>query len=777
MRVAAIAGILFSLSAGLYSCSMTKIIPEGQSMLVKNEIEYEGKKPEELHDLDNYIKQTPKSGIFGFQFPVALYNTSKGTGRGWDKIAEKMGRPPLIFDQGLVQSSISNMLNHIKYKGFYHSTVTADIHTENKKTKVVYKVRPGNRYIIDSITYTIPVVDMYDIMSANQSGTLVKPGDILSEDRLEKESERLAQIYRNSGYYGFDKGYFYFTGDTLSHDGKSSLNMEIKDYPRSGTEKDARPHKVYSFGKVLISTRRNFQQSGLVRMGSDSVDVARRDSLLRVWRSQIDTLEYNSINLIHFSRGGNLVRRKVLDRLNLIVPGNQYDESVVENTYSRFSSLNLFSSVNIQQQEVDSSKVQTLITLQAGNVQGFKVDLQGSTNSNGLLGISPSISYFHKNLFRGAELLTVSVMGDFQFKFNSNIHSTELGLSATLDIPRFLLAPSGWFKSRTIPHTEIMGSFSYQTRPEYTRNIISGSYTYSWNIRRKLFIKATPLRANIVRIYDIDSTFLEYLSDPYLKNSFSDHFDMGVGANIYYTSDPSAKPKNNYYYFRYSLDLSGNVISLFNGSLKKNDKGERLIWNSPYSQYFRTELSGVYTFKFGGNPNHMLAARVLGGVGKGYGNSSILPLEKMFWGGGAYDMRGWQPRTLGPGYAPRDSAFTIPNQTGDIKLEANLEYRFPIASMFNGAVFTDLGNIWTFKRKAKPGETEPNPKGFFRTKDFYRHLGWDVGAGLRLDLDFAVIRLDIGFKTFNPATSEWTGPGKWFKKDNFEISFGIGYPF
>ncbi|MBO6223638.1 MAG: BamA/TamA family outer membrane protein [Bacteroidales bacterium] len=766
-----------SICALMTSCSMTKVIPEGQSMLVSNEIEYTTKKPEELLDLPNYIKQTPKRGILGFQIPVAIYNTGNGTGRGWDKIAEKMGTPPLIFDEALVKSSVNNMLNHMKYKGFYHSSITTQVKTDKKKTKVTYTVTPGNRYVIDSVSYDIPDVNMYDIMSANQKESLVKPGVILSEDLLEKESERLAAIYRSSGYYGFDKSFFFFTGDTLAHNGRSHLDMAIKEYPRNGSENDARKHRIFSFDKVFVSTRRNFQQSGNIDMSADSAAIARRDSLLRVWRSQIDTVDYRNISIINFSRSGNLVRKKVLDRLNLIVPGQQYDESLVETTYSRFAGLNLFSSVNIQQQETDSSKVQTMITLQAGNVQGFKVDLQGSTNSNGLLGVSPSLSYFHKNLFRGAELLTISLMGDFQFKFNSNIHSTELGLNATLDIPRFLLAPNSWFRSKTVPHTEIIASFSYQTRPEYTRNIISGSYNYSWNIRRKLHIKATPLRVNIVRMFNIDTIFYEMLSDPFLKNSYSDHFDIGVGTSLYYISDVAAKPKNDYFYIRYSLDLSGNVLSLMNGSLKKNDKGERLIWKSPYSQYFRTELSGVYTFKFGNNPNHMLAIRALGGVGKGYGNSHMLPLEKMFWGGGAYDMRGWQPRTLGPGYAPRDSAFTIPNQTGDIKLEGNLEYRFPIVSMFNGAIFTDIGNIWTFDRKATSPDDVIEKRGVFRMKDFYKHLAWDVGAGLRLDLDFAVIRLDLGFKTFNPATSEWTGPGKWFKKDNFEISFGIGYPF
>ena len=766
-----------ALSALLSSCSMTKVIPEGQSMLTANEIVYTKDKPEELSDLSKYIKQTPKSGIFGFQFSVALYNTGKGTGRGWDKIAEKMGTAPLIFDEDLVESSIKNMLNHMKFKGFYDSKITASVNTDNKKTKVTYTVTPGKRYVIDTITYTIPDVDLYDIMAENRGGSLVKVGDWLSEDILEQESERVADIFRNKGYFGFDKGFLFFTGDTLAHNGKSHLDIEIKDYLRSGSPKDARPHKVFTFSDVLVSTRRNFQQNRTIRTEMDSAATVRRDSLLSVWRTQIDTIPYKNIKVVSFSQSGNLVRKKVLNRLNLIKPGDPYDEDIVESTYSRFSSLNLFSSVNIQQQEVDSSKVLTSITLQATNVQGFKVDLQGSTNANGLLGISPAISYFHKNVFRGAEVLTVGLMGDFQFKLHSNVHSTEIGINTSLDIPRFLFAPGRWFRSRALPHTEINTSFSYQTRPEYTRNILSASYNYSWNIKRKLFWKFTPIQTNIVRIFNLDSTFYRKISDPYLKNSYSNHFDLGIGASVYYISDPAVKPVKNFWYVRYGLDLSGNVLSLFNSSMKKNDRGERLVWKSPYSQYFRMELSGVYTFKFGGNPNHMLAFRALGGVGKGYGNSTILPLEKMFWGGGAYDMRGWQPRTLGPGYAPRDSAFRIPNQTGDIKLEANMEYRFPIISILNGAVFSDLGNIWTFDRKNKATGEEADPRGVFRTKDFYKHLALDFGLGLRLDLDFAVIRLDLGFKTYNPATSEWTGPDKWLKKDNFEFSFGIGYPF
>ena len=757
------------------ACSMTRVIPEGQSMLKSNDIVFTTSKPDELSDLNKYIKQTPNKGIFGYQFRVALYNTGKGSGKGWDKIAERVGNPPLIFDQGLMDASVKNILNHMQFKGFYNSKVEANFATADKKTKVVYTVTPGKRYLIDSISYSIVDSELRNLVEANKENTLIKVSDYLSADMLDKESERLSKIFRNNGFFGFDKGFFFFTADTLAHNGKSHIDIAIKDYLRSEDEEDSRPHNIFSFDSVFVTSVRSFQQNRNVRIENDSASVFRRDSLLRVWRNQTDTVGYKNINIVKFNPAGDLVRERVLNRLNLITPGSQYDESKVEATYARFSSLNMFSSVNIQQQPLDSSKIKTTIMLQASNLQGFKLNLEGSTNANGLLGISPAVSYFHKNLFRGAELLTVSVMGDFQFKPRTNIHSTELGVNVTLDIPKFIFAPDKWFRSKRIPHTEISASYSYQTRPEYTRNIISGSYNYTWNVHNKLIIKATPLRANIVRIFNMDTTIFSP-SDPYMKYAYSDHFDIGVGASLYYVSDPSVKPVNNYFYIRYNLDLSGNALSLLNKSLKQNERGEYLIWNSPYSQYFRTELSAVYTFKFGNNPNNMLAIRALGGIGKGYGNSTTLPLEKRFWGGGAYGMRGWQPRTLGPGSAPRDTSFTIPNQTGEIRLEGNIEYRFPIFSMFNGAVFSDVGNIWTFDRKISSSK-EIDKRGVFKFNNFYKHLALDFGVGLRLDLNFALIRLDLGFKTYNPATSKWIGPNRWLRRGNYEFSFGIGYPF
>ena len=209
--------------------------------------------------------------------------------------------------------------------------------------------------------------------------------------------------------------------------------------------------------------------------------------------------------------------------------------------------------------------------------------------------------------------------------------------------------------------------------------------------------------------------------------------------------------------------------------MKKNENGERLIWDSPYSQYYRTEISTVYTWKLGKKENHSIAARFLAGVGVGYGNSLSMPFEKLFWAGGAYSLRAWQARTVGPGYAQIDTTFTIPNQTGDMRLEANIEYRFPLFWNFEGAVFMDAGNVWNIKDHTEEGEERR--EGLFRFNNFYRHIAADWGFGIRLDLNFVLLRLDMGIKLYDPAENDWKGPASFLDKGNYGVQFGVGYPF
>ncbi|HNY04823.1 MAG TPA: hypothetical protein PKL23_00005, partial [Candidatus Egerieousia sp.] len=447
--------VLFTYAALFSSCSMTRVIPENQSLLRSNTIEIidNGTDNEHLNskekitDLQKYIKQTPNTSLFGFNPFINIYNSGDGSGKGWDKLAKKIGQEPVIFDPDLVESSKTNMANHLQFKGYYNYKIADSVETNNKKTRVIYYVTPGKRYLIDSIAYTIKDTALYRIMLADSSNSYIKKRGILSEDILEKESARMSLVYRNSGYYGFTKNYFFYMADTLKHNGLAHVNVTVEDFTRNETPKEAKPHRVFTFDNVYVTPTRNFRRRMRMPKLIDSIDIASKDSIISVIRSQVDTFKYKQIYVIGRSaKTGStlLLRKKVLNRMNMIVPGSKYNADAVSATYRRYSEMGLFSSVNIGLMETDSSKVKTDIRLIANTLQGYKVNLQGSTNSNGLFGISPTFSYYHKNLFRGGELFSVSFMGDFQFKPHSDVHSTELGVSTSLSVPNFLLAPDRW---------------------------------------------------------------------------------------------------------------------------------------------------------------------------------------------------------------------------------------------------------------------------------------------------------------------------------------------
>ena len=540
-------------------------------------------------------------------------------------------------------------------------------------------------------------------------------------------SNQLQRIRRIHNLNSFSKNHFFFEADTLSYPGSAVLKLQIKEYTRNELPRDAVPIRKFYINDVKISYPKSMK-----------------------------------------------IKEKVLKDLNLITPGEVYSENVINNTYTRLSALRMFSSVNIGMTQVDTNLVDCLITLSQSKNQGFKVNLEASTNSSGLLGISPQLSYYHKNIFRGGEWLNLSFMGNFQFKFNDSVRSNEFGVSGSLSLPKFLFLPYRYFKG-TIPRTDFKLSYNYQDRPEYTRNIISTSYGYNGNINNRFFYQVYPVQLNVVKLFDIDEDFYKTLAnDPFLKNAYQNHFDLGSGATLYYTTNASTNPHETYFYTRLQFDIAGNLLRAFNPLMKKDVNGSGMIWKTPYSQFVRGELTLGRTWVFGKNSGQAIATRLLAGAGYAYGNSSALPFEKHFYGGGANSLRGWQARTVGPGMSPMDTSFVIPNQTGDMKFEANVEYRFNMFWKVAGAVFLDAGNVWTLKHK----DTDESRESIFRWNTFGQSIAANWGVGVRLDLGFLLLRVDMGMKLHDPArTQRWVGPDQWLKRDGFALHFGVGYPF
>ncbi len=719
--------IIFSaiLGLALISCSTTRVLQDGEYRLTKNKIKIENDKIFNPNQLNKYLKQNENLGWSPFLY---VYNWANGKGKGWDKLTRKLGKAPVVYNPDMVDSSIENIENHLEYLGYYGSEVSSKISVKKKRVTVSYNIRLGERFPIKDITYVMPERGEFTSeFMADTSALTVRPGDYLSEMALEKETERASAAMKNKGFFDFSKNNFFFEADTLSFPGTAILELRVNEYTRNESPKDAAPIRRFYIGDVAFSYPKSLK-----------------------------------------------IKENILRNLNTIIPGDVYSEDEVNNTYSRLSALRLFSSVNIGMTPSDTNKVDCTISLAQSKLQGFKVNLEASTNSSGLLGVSPQISYYHKNIFRGGEWLNLSFMGNFQFKFNDDVRSNEFGVSAGLSLPRFFPLPYKYFTG-AIPRTDINFSYNYQNRPEYTRNILSTSFGYTGNVQNQFFYQVYPLQLNVVRLFDLDSDFYSTLAnDPFLRNAYQDHFDLGSGGMLYYTTSAQTIPDHTYFYSRLQFDIAGNVLRAFNPLLKKDANGSGMIWNTPFSQYVRAELTLGRTWVWGKKNGQSLATRLLAGAGYAYGNSSALPFEKHFYGGGANSLRGWQARTVGPGTSQMDNSFVIPNQTGDMKLEANIEYRFDMFWKLAGAVFVDAGNVWTLRHK----ESLENDPSVFTWNTLGESIAANWGVGLRLDFDFLLLRVDMGMKIHDPAMEQkWVNPGQWLKNDNFALHFGVGYPF
>ena len=706
------------------SCSTTRALQDGEFRLARNKVEITNSREFNPNVLTPYLKQKHR-GWTPMQY---VYNWTNGKNRLWDRFVQKIGVAPVVYNPDMVDSSIENMANHLDYLGYYHSDIESDIKVKRRNVSVTYKVHLGKQYPIKDIEIILPERGEFakDFI-ADSASMSIGPGSILSEASLEKETVRSSQSMRNKGYYTFSKNNYFFEADTLSIPDTALLKLTVNEYTRNESPADAKPIRKFYFDSVSI----NYPQS------------------LKI-------------------------RTKVLKGLNTIIPGELYKESTVSNTYSRLSALRTFSGVNIGMEQVDTNKVNSTISLTQSKMQGFKVNLETSINSSGLFGVSPQLSYYHKNIFRGGEWLNLSFMGNFQFKFNDNVRSNEFGVSAGLSFPKFFPLPYSLFKE-AVPRTDVNISYNYQNRPEYTRNIISTSFGYIGNVKNRFFYQYYPMQVNIVNLFNLDQEFYNTLAnDPFLRNAYQNHFDLGSGCTLYYTTNSEAIPTTTYFYSRLQMDIAGNLLSAFKPLMAKDANGSGMIWDTPFSQFVRAELTLGRTWVFGKKENQSIATRLVAGAGYAYGNSSALPFEKHFYGGGANSLRGWQARTVGPGLSQMDKSFVIPNQTGDMRLEANIEYRFDLFWKLAGAVFVDAGNVWTLQG----ADTEENALSRFSLATFGDSIAANWGTGIRLNFGFLLLRVDLGMRIHDPAReNKWVAPNQWFTGDGYAVHFGVGYPF
>ena len=752
---------LLALSMILGGCSVSKFIPEGKYLLDKVTVESDNKEIRTA-DMYLYIRQNENAKWFSvWKLPMYIYGASGLDSTKWmNRMWRKIGDAPVIFDSVAAEDTRQEMKKAVQNMGYMRAAVDVEKKIKGKKLALNYKIRSGDPYIVNRVTYDIQDLQIRSYMYEDSASNALKEGMRFDVNALESERQRVTQYLQNCGFYRFNKEFIVFQADTVLNTKKVDLTFRLLPYQRK-IEDEPTNHIRYNIRNVV------YQMDTDNPFGGD----------------KLDSININGINF--FFRGKPFLRPKMLANYNSLVPDTPYRNMDVQETYSDLARLNILRYSNIRFTEVDEGTIDAYVSLSRGKNKSMSFEVEG-TNSAGDLGAAAAIQFTHRNLFRGAETFSVKLRGAYEaitgLEDYDNDNYLEYGIEASLNFPDFKFPfLSHEFKRRIKATSEVSVKFNNQIRPEFERTLASASWSYRWT-RQKSTHRLDLLDINYVYMPYTSEAFSEYLDqmdevNPLLRYSYEDQLIVRLGYTYTYNSVGNSlmAAKRNSYTVRISVEESGNLLyafsKIFNG--KPNDGEAYQLANINFAQYIRGDFDYARNFMI--DERNQFVFHVGLGIGYPYGNSQSLPFEKLYFSGGANSVRGWSVRSLGPGgYAGDGNAIDYVNRTGDLKLDFNIEYRTFLFWKFNGAVFVDAGNIWNIK--SEEGYQE---EGLFKFNRFYKQLAVAYGLGLRFDLDFLIIRFDGGMKAVNPMKS---GKQKYpiFRPKmsrDFAFHFAVGYPF
>jgi outer membrane protein assembly factor BamA len=577
-------------------------------------------------------------------------------------------------------------------------------------------------------------------------------------DVLGSERERVACRLRQDGYYYFRKEAVSFVADSSLNSNKIDLAIGLNENLKNLPENYQRAlFRRYHVRNVIFQINKN-------------ISIIENDTL--AIDEPLDTLSKDGYILISPKKG--YIRLNTLILNTSIVPGRIYNDYAVDRTYSSLNSISAIRYINLSFTPVNDSLLDCNIFLTMA--KGTNLSLEGeATYTEGYWGVAGNINIQQKNLFHGAEVLTLQ--GRIALEKQDKILAQEYGGQIGLQFPNFLMPfTSTELKRRIRAKTEFTANYSYQFRPgEYTMNNLGSGLKYTWNWRQS---RSTLDLIDLSYVYfpEISDGFkTRYLATGiYNQYNYQDHLIMRLAYTNTYSGYVASRPLRNFISYTYSLETAGNVLyglsHLF--GLEKNPDGVYQFLNTSYAQYVKGYFSYSYNQIF--DKNNRIVYRAALGVGVPYGNGSIIPYERRFFGGGASGVRGWSENSLGPGIYKRITGTGRRdfNQSGDIKLDLNMEVRSKLFWLLEGALFVDAGNIWTIK------DYPEQEGGLFRFGDFYKQIAVAYGIGIRADFSFFLLRVDLGTKLYNPALDRrnaWrTSPTL---RDDFSLHLAIGYPF
>lgn len=716
-------------------CSASKFIPDERYMLDKVEIRSD-KKGFDAALLEPYIRQKANSKWFSlFKIPLGTYALAgKDTTKWINRTLHKIGEEPVIFDTLQSNLTLTDLRTAMQNMGYMHSTVTLDKKVKGKKLIAIYTLHPGEPYYINSVHYDIQDKNIEKILSLDdpKNQRLIK-GNQFTVEKLDNERERITNILMDNGYYKFHKDFIQYSADSARNSQDINITMHILKY-RANSDSPETIHPQYTIHKI------NY-------LNSDSIK--------------------------------NHLRPKVLEYNTSLEHDKLFNATALQKTYNNFGKLGAVKYTNITFTELpDTNSLDCNIQVSMNKPSTLSFQPEG-TNTAGDLGAAASLTYTNRNLFRGSELFSVELRGAFEaitgLEGYKDQNYQEYSVETKLAFPRFV-APllSRDFRRRSQATSELSFSWNLQNRPEFHRRVFSLAWRYRWSVpKHNISYRFDLLDLNYVYMPWISETFKhDYLDsvsnrNAILRYNYEDLLIMKTGFGLNYNDNKNA--------IRANVETAGNLLDFVahTAGFHQNENGQYSLFNIAYAQYVKFDFDYTRLLRF--DTHNMLAMHADFGIACPYGNSDILPFEKRYFSGGANSVRGWSVRELGPGkFRGTDGRIDFINQTGDMKLDLNLEYRTFLFWKLNGAVFVDAGNIWTLRNY------EEQPGGQFKFDEFYKQIAVAYGLGLRLNFDYFILRMDMGMKAINPAyetpQEHYAIIHPNFSRD-FAFHFAVGLPF
>ncbi len=752
-----------------YGCSNTRHLPEGDMLYVGGDVKVEDtimsrsdRKALES-ELEGLLRPKPNANVLGLRVKLYFYNLAgepkKDKGfRHW--LRNKVGEPPVLMSQVDLDYNADVLNSNVENKGYFRARTSADSTSRNRRAKAHYTVTTSNRYYIRNLTYPEGQTKLDSAIRSLKPFSLLKNGRAYNLELVKEERERIDKILKQRGYFYFSPDNLLIQVDSTVGDHKVDLTVKIKE------ETSRRSRQVYTIDDIYVFSNYSLEDA---KRNNDTVTFA-----------GVTAQKYKDFTIIDPE---NTFKPIIYDRTLFFHTGDIYNRRDHNLSLNRLVNLGVFKFVKSEFKRADtiSNKLDAYYYLTPLPRKSVRFEVLAKTNSANYNGTELNINWSNRNTFRAAELLNVSVFGGLEVQMagqNQGFNVYRVGTETSLTWPRFITPIRIADSSAFVPRTRALVNYEYQNRARlYSLNSFRGQFSYLWKNDIKTEHQLNPFDLTYVNSTNVSSLYLQQIQEfPALERVIERQLILGPTYSYTYTNTMQSYRKNTFYY-KGSLDAVGTFAGLFTGA--NVDEGNQVsILNVPFSQFLKTDHDFRHYYRL--NRNSQIASRLMVGVGMPYGNSDQLPFIRQFFIGGTNSIRAFRARSIGPGThrVNVDENTFLPDESGDIRLEINTEYRAKLFSVVHGALFVDAGNIWLWN------ESPDKPGGKF-SKDFLKELAVGTGLGLRFDLSFLVLRTDLAFplrKPWLPESDRWVfdeinfGSGSW-RRENLVFNLAIGYPF